>query len=217
VIYGKNIETTTTWSGVAGIFAGVERAKGHVTAVIASPESKAAFRGMEYNNKGQLVYQNGMLEDVPCYSTANIANDTYIAGDFRYLAIGQWGGIDITVDPFTQAGNGSIRLVINVYMDAKVASEAGSVIKVARTKAQVATPVGPTTWASGSTLTLTMTCDTEGAIIYYTTDGSDPTTSSNVYDSSNKPTISATATVKAIAVKDGMITSAVFSQTYTKP
>ena len=33
--------------------------------------------------------------------------------------IGQWGGIDLTVDPYTQAANGKVRLVINAYFDAK--------------------------------------------------------------------------------------------------
>lgn len=54
---------------------------------------------------------------------------------------------------------------------------------------------------------------TDGSTIYYTTDGSTPTTSSSVY--STKVAISAaTTTVKAIAVKDGL-TSDVASATYT--
>ena len=40
-----------------------------------------------------------------------------------------WGGIDITVDPYTQAGNGAIRLVVNVYMDAALHTAATNVIK----------------------------------------------------------------------------------------
>ena len=82
---------------------------------------------MTYNKTTQLVYQDGFLEDIPCYSTANVGSKTYIAGDWRYLAVGQWGGIDLTVDPFTQAGNGMIRLVINVFMDAAVPSAASGV------------------------------------------------------------------------------------------
>lgn len=132
---GRTATSTTTWEAVAGLEAGVERAKGHVRAVIASPEAKAKFRAMTYNKTTQLVMQDGMLEDVPCYSTANVAANNYLAGDFSYLAIGTWGGIDITVDPYTQAGNGAIRLVINVYMDAAVPTAAAGVIVAGKTTA----------------------------------------------------------------------------------
>ena len=46
--------------------------------------------------------------------------EVFIYGDFSNLAIGQWGGIDLTVDPYTKAAAGQVRLVINAYFDAKV-------------------------------------------------------------------------------------------------
>ena len=63
---------------------------------------------------------------------------------------------------------------------------------------------------------LTISCATDGATIYYTTNGDTPTSSSTVYDPANKPTIPAGAdvTVKAIAIKAG-VSSTVSSATYT--
>lgn len=52
-----------------------------------------------------------------------------------------------------------------------------------------------------------------GTTIYYTIDGTDPTTSSSVYSSAL--TLTATTTVKAIAVKDGL-TTGIASATFTK-
>jgi hypothetical protein len=52
-----------------------------------------------------------------------------------------------------------------------------------------------------------------GASIYYTLDGSTPTSASTVY--SAPITLSDTTTVKAIAIKDG-VSSTVSSRTYTK-
>lgn len=54
---------------------------------------------------------------------------------------------------------------------------------------------------SGSTILATLSSVTPGATIYYTTDGTDPTTESNVY--SAPFTVTNGATVKAIAVKGG--------------
>ena len=54
---------------------------------------------------------------------------------------------------------------------------------------------------------------TEGATIYYTTDGTDPTTDSLVYTS--PIVITETTTVKAFATKDGMDESDVAAATYT--
>jgi len=62
-----------------------------------------------------------------------------------------------------------------------------------------------------SPVDVTITCSTSGASIYYTTDGSDPTTSSTLYTGSF--TLSSSATVKAISALNGE-TSNVVSATY---
>ena len=60
---------------------------------------------------------------------------------------------------------------------------------------------------------VTISCSTEGAKIYYTTDGSEPTASSTEYTSAIS--VTAVVTLKAIAVKSGMNDSAVASVSYT--
>ncbi len=64
-----------------------------------------------------------------------------------------------------------------------------------------------------STQSTTITCETAGATIYYTTDGTAPTTSSTEY--SGAISINESMTIKAIAAKDGMANSAVATATYT--
>lgn len=81
----------------------------------------------------------------------------------------------------------------------------------------VATPTfSPAAWGEGESQVVELACETAGASIYYTTDSSTPTSSSTAYDSTNKITLSATTTIKAIAVKEGMTNSEVASKTYTK-
>ena len=82
-------------------------------------------------------------------------------------------------------------------------------------KETVATPeFSVASGAVNSGTSVTISCATEEAKIYYTTDGSDPTASSTEY----KAAISVTPpmTLKAIAVKDGMNDSTVASVSYTK-
>ena len=59
---------------------------------------------------------------------------------------------------------------------------------------------------------VTISTTTNGATIYYTTDGTDPTTSSNVYSSAIS--VSSTTTIKAMAVKNGYDNSSIASATY---
>lgn len=89
-----------------------------------------------------------------------------------------------------------------------------------QTMEQVATPV--ITPASGTyegSVEVSISCATEGAIIYYTMDGTDPDENSGDYGGSF--VIAATSvqaapvTVKAIAMKDGMLNSEIASVTYT--
>lgn len=55
-------------------------------------------------------------------------------------------------------------------------------------------------------------CGTTGASVYYTTDGSDPTASSNPYNTTFR--LSSSATIKAKAFKDGSKDSAIYSTSF---
>ena len=82
---------------------------------------------------------------------------------------------------------------------------------------KVATPeFSPAAWGSEATQVVELSSDTAGATIYYTTNGDTPTSESTEYDPTSKITLSATTTIKAIAMKDGMTDSDVASKTYTK-
>ena len=82
---------------------------------------------------------------------------------------------------------------------------------------QVAAPVFAP--ANGTTfvdkLTVGASCSTEGATIYYTKDGAEPTTGSDKFPTEGV-TLTETTTLKAIAVKDGLDNREVVTATYTK-
>lgn len=86
----------------------------------------------------------------------------------------------------------------------------------AYTIAKVATPTfSPAAGEVDKDSEITITCATDGATIYYTTDGTTPTASSTAYNPASKPTIDDNKTIKAIAVKTNYLNSDVSSATYT--
>ena len=78
----------------------------------------------------------------------------------------------------------------------------------------VATPTfSPAAGSFDSPQNVTISCSTEDATIYYTTDGTTPTTSSSVYSSAIA--VTETTTIKAMAVKTDMANSNVATGTFT--
>ena len=81
----------------------------------------------------------------------------------------------------------------------------------------VPTVATPSITPNGGTIfkeeAITLSCNTKDATIYYTIDDTEPTVSSTKYE--GEFTLSASATVRAIAVKEGCNDSQVVSATYT--
>jgi hypothetical protein len=81
-------------------------------------------------------------------------------------------------------------------------------------QSQVATPTfSPGAGSYSSAQTVSISTTSSGATIYYTTNGSTPTSSSTVY--SGPITVSATETLKAIAAESGFFDSKVATAAYT--
>lgn len=119
---GITATSVTDFAGVCNLEAAIEDANviGECKYVM-SNKAKAAFRNMAKSTKStQLVMEGGMIDGTPVLNTSNVEGKNFIYGDFSNLAIGQWGGIDLTVDPYTKAAQGQVRLVVNAYFDAKV-------------------------------------------------------------------------------------------------
>ena len=78
--------------------------------------------------------QGNLVNGYPCYftngaaaSSSGTATADFFFGDFSKLYMGMFGGLDIMVDPYTEAVNGQTKLVLNQYMDWGVSNGAGFV------------------------------------------------------------------------------------------
>lgn len=109
------------------------------------------------------------------------------------------------------------QITISIQRSKKTVWIGGVTIKSSGSANQVRMPVF--TPVTGSLfkdkLTVTASCPTEGATVYYTTDGTVPTVGSKVFPTEGV-TLTETTTLKAIAVKDGLDNSEVVTATYTK-
>ena len=89
---------------------------------ICSPQAKATLKSATVSGAKsdiRTIMAGNEIDGISVYSTSAVTGKGLICGDFRDYVIGQWGALDITVDPFSLATSGKCRLVLNSYFDAK--------------------------------------------------------------------------------------------------
>ena len=87
---------------------------------------KSIDRGVA-NDTGVMLLEDNMMNGYPVHVTnaaSAIAGDDDIGdlvvfGNWADLCIAQWGGYDITVDPYSAAATNQVKITINAYFDAK--------------------------------------------------------------------------------------------------
>ena len=122
IFNGVSPTKVTDFKGLCTLESNVEDANFYGPAkYIVSPKAKAAMRAMAKSTKStQLVLEGDNIDGVPVLSTGHIAKDAFAYGDWSQLYVGQWGAIDLTVDPYTKAADGQVRLVVNCFFDFKL-------------------------------------------------------------------------------------------------
>ena len=96
---------------------------------VINPKAKAYLRAsIKGTNATGMILENDAIDGTPAEVTTHMKDDTIAYGDWNNLYIGQWGGIDLTVDNYTQATKGCVRLVINAFFDYKVVRDGAIVL-----------------------------------------------------------------------------------------
>lgn len=90
---------------------------------VTSPAVKFALKGVQKGNGLQMVCEGNEIDGIDYVSSNSVLKNGFLALDPKSLVIGQWGGIDILVDPYTKAADGCVRLVVNAYFDAAMKSD----------------------------------------------------------------------------------------------
>ena len=135
---------------------------------------------------------------------------TYSDSTTEDVAFADFGTKGITVNPT----NGTVLTTADTAVIILVSGKSASVTITVNAMEQAAAPTfSPAGGTYTTAQTVTISSSTQGTSIYYTTDGTEPTTGSTLY--SDAITVSSTTTIKAIAVKSGMKNSTVSSASYT--
>ena len=150
------------------------------------------------------LYQNSEII-VEC-SLGNITKIVFDCNSSSYAtalknSIGSTATTSVSSDKVTVTLDGSSNSFTIAKLTAQVRLDALTVTYAASTG--VSKPVAPTLTAGGNfvgSIEVEISCATEGAAIYYTTDGSEPTEDSEAY--SEPFEITETTTVKAIAINE---------------
>lgn len=114
-------QAAVTYADVVNMEAALEQknVSGNIQFIV-SPAAKAVLKTTaKVDGASKFIMENNEIEGYPVLCSSAVASKGVVMGNFADYVIGQWGGIDLTVDPYTQAANGKVRLVINAYFDAK--------------------------------------------------------------------------------------------------
>ncbi len=68
-----------------------------------------------------MIIENDAIDGVPVYVTEYAAEDTVYFGYFDYALVGQFGDMDLIVDPYTLSKKHQVRFVLNALFDMKAA------------------------------------------------------------------------------------------------
>jgi HK97 family phage major capsid protein len=86
--------------------------------VIINPTIKGLLKSTP-KDVGSGLFIMGEGNTLNGYDTISTSNSNgLILGDFSRYIVANWGGTDITIDPYSQAINGIVRIVVNTYWDA---------------------------------------------------------------------------------------------------
>jgi HK97 family phage major capsid protein len=130
--------TTFSWSALVGLESTVDgnnalaNNMAYITNAKGRGMAKTTLVTTTYGDR-MVMNPDGTINGYPVYVSNGVPKLTdfstttgtgFIFGNWADLIIGQWGGYDILVDPYTQAHLGEVRILVNCYFDAAVARTA---------------------------------------------------------------------------------------------
>lgn len=155
----------------------------------------------------------------PATATVAVAETAYTTGLYVKLTYTGTDGTTYGPSEIAPVNVGHYKVTATVTGSAVYTGTATRDFSIVRNNGpiQVAKPTTvPATLTFTESADVTLTCATVDAIIYYTTDGSEPTNGGNEFKADTPIHLTATTTIKAFAVREDMEDSEILTVTFTK-
>ncbi len=175
---------------------------GTVTPVMADI---ASVKSMYAQYESRLVTLTDVtFTDTASYTTASATNINIAQGQDTLQCRNQFKTLEMDINAgFSANVTGFVlRYNDNFQIAPRANSDIEEIITVLDTVAEPVITINPLT---NDMYSVAISCETEGATIHYTTDGTEPTTESTVYD--DLVMVGSGVTIKAMAAKEGMANS----------
>jgi len=120
------------WADVINLMKAIENSNGTMINYLTNPKVKAALQTIPRQSsgvEGNFIWPaggselNGYNAATTTLVPSNLSKGTsstlsaLIAGDFSQLMVANWGGLELTVDPYSGATAGLTNVMLNSYMD----------------------------------------------------------------------------------------------------
>lgn len=125
--------TAATWAQIVELQALIEEndATSENLGFIIHPKVKAALKQIKKDaGSGRFLLDAMAIDGLPFVSTSQVptldaaGTDVYpiVYGDFSQMTIGQWGSVNVTINPYSADLSNSLRLVLNTHADMQIAN-----------------------------------------------------------------------------------------------
>lgn len=85
---------------------------------VMSASDNALLKSIAKGNYGSgFIVEDGYLDGRRVYVDGSLSSGDIFLGDFSNVVVGQWGGIELFVDPYTLATAGSVRVIVSLVCD----------------------------------------------------------------------------------------------------
>ena len=123
-----------TWQDVLAMYgkiADYEVEEGDL-AFVTKGTTKAALMGItKATYTGRMICdEDGTINGLACNVCGALTAEDFYLGCWKNVYIGQWGGLEVRVDPYTGLSEGSVKIVARLYADIAITNPASFVKRV---------------------------------------------------------------------------------------
>lgn len=123
-----------TWQDVLAMYgkiADYEVEEGDL-AFVTKGTTKAMLMGItKATYTGRMICdEDGTINGLDCYVCGALTAEDFYLGCWKNVYIGQWGGLEVRVDPYTGLSEGSVKIVARLYADIAITNPASFVKRV---------------------------------------------------------------------------------------